>query len=159
MKKDHTTGAIQYCTCGCEKMYIVQSIHIWERVQDDKKQERQKCPAGTRQTDGKNWGLVWRNRKKISQIIKDYSHLPFFLLIILWLQWMRAMRGCPLELNREYKNTVLYRNGFLRFKEPGPFKLTQKTIGDCIGILFGSIDTSVDPPLLWPYKTFKGTVS
>jgi hypothetical protein len=31
-------------------------------------------------------GLVWRNRKKISQIIKDYFYLPFFLLIILWLQ-------------------------------------------------------------------------
>ncbi len=30
-------------------------------------------------------GLVWRNRKKISQIIKDYFYLPFFLLIILWL--------------------------------------------------------------------------
>jgi hypothetical protein len=27
-------------------------------------------------------GLVWRNRKKISQIIKDYFYLPFFLLII-----------------------------------------------------------------------------
>jgi hypothetical protein len=27
-------------------------------------------------------GLVWRNRKKISQIIKDYFNLPFFLLII-----------------------------------------------------------------------------
>jgi hypothetical protein len=65
-------------------MYIVQSVHIWERVKDEKKQERQKCPAGTRQTDGKNCGLVWRNRKKISQIIKDYFHLPFFLLIILW---------------------------------------------------------------------------
>ncbi len=31
-------------------------------------------------------GLVWRNRKKISQIIKDYFYLPFFLLIILCLQ-------------------------------------------------------------------------
>ncbi len=34
-------------------------------------------------------GLVWRNRKKISQIIKDYFNkyfnLPFFLLIILCL--------------------------------------------------------------------------
>jgi hypothetical protein len=30
-------------------------------------------------------GLVWRNRKEISQIIKDYFYLPFFLLIILWL--------------------------------------------------------------------------
>jgi hypothetical protein len=28
-------------------------------------------------------GLVWINRKKISQIIKDYFYLPFFLLIIL----------------------------------------------------------------------------
>ncbi len=28
-------------------------------------------------------GLVWRIRKKISQIIKDYFCLPFFLLIIL----------------------------------------------------------------------------
>ncbi len=28
-------------------------------------------------------GLVWRNRKKISQITKDYFYLPFFLLIIL----------------------------------------------------------------------------
>jgi hypothetical protein len=46
--------------------------------------EMWQCPAGTSQTDGKNWGLVWRNRKKISQIIKDYFHLPFFLLIILW---------------------------------------------------------------------------
>jgi hypothetical protein len=30
-------------------------------------------------------GLVWRNRKKISQIFKDYFYLPFFLLIILCL--------------------------------------------------------------------------
>jgi hypothetical protein len=29
-------------------------------------------------------GLVWRNRKKISQIINDYLCLQFFLLIILW---------------------------------------------------------------------------
>jgi hypothetical protein len=28
-------------------------------------------------------GLVWRNREKISQMIKDYFYLPFFLLIIL----------------------------------------------------------------------------
>jgi hypothetical protein len=28
-------------------------------------------------------GLVWRNRKKISQIINAYLYLPFFLLIIL----------------------------------------------------------------------------
>ncbi len=29
-------------------------------------------------------GLVWRNRKKISQIFKDFFYLQFFLLIILW---------------------------------------------------------------------------
>ncbi len=29
-------------------------------------------------------GLVWRIRKKISLIIKDYFYLLFFLLIILW---------------------------------------------------------------------------
>ncbi len=28
-------------------------------------------------------GLVWKNRKKISHIFKDYFYLPFFLLIIL----------------------------------------------------------------------------
>jgi hypothetical protein len=34
--------------------------------------------------------LVWRNRKKISQIIKDYFYLPFFLLIILWTKGLRG---------------------------------------------------------------------
>ncbi len=28
-------------------------------------------------------GLVWKNGKKISQVIKDYFYLPFFLLFIL----------------------------------------------------------------------------
>jgi hypothetical protein len=32
---------------------------------------------------GEKLGLVWRNRKKISQIINDFLCLPFFLLIIL----------------------------------------------------------------------------
>jgi hypothetical protein len=31
-------------------------------------------------------GLVWRNRKKISQIFKDYFYLSFFLLIIFMYQ-------------------------------------------------------------------------
>ncbi len=39
-------------------------------------------------------GLVWRNRKKISQIIKDYFYLPFFLLIILWFS-DRGRVQCP----------------------------------------------------------------
>jgi hypothetical protein len=33
-------------------------------------------------------GLVWRIRKKISKIIKDYLYLPFFLLIILWCAYL-----------------------------------------------------------------------
>ncbi len=77
--------------------------HIWERVQDEKKQEQQKCPAGTRQTDRKNWGLVGRNRKKISQIIKDYFHLPFFLLIILC---SRRTIGIPKELSISFLLTA-----------------------------------------------------
>jgi hypothetical protein len=32
-------------------------------------------------------GLVWRIRKKISQIIKDYFYLLFYLLIILWVDY------------------------------------------------------------------------
>jgi hypothetical protein len=35
-------------------------------------------------------GFVWRNRKKISQIIKDYFYLPFFLLNILWTVPLKA---------------------------------------------------------------------
>ena len=42
---------------------------------------------------GEKLGLVWRNRKKISQIIKDYFYLPFFLLIILWFH----VTSCKLE--------------------------------------------------------------
>jgi hypothetical protein len=38
----------------------------------------------------KKLGLVWRNRKKISQIINAYLYLPFFLLIILWCE----VSGC-----------------------------------------------------------------
>jgi hypothetical protein len=38
-------------------------------------------------------GLVWRNRKKISQIIKDYFYLLFFLLIILWVALSRMTSG------------------------------------------------------------------
>jgi hypothetical protein len=33
--------------------------------------------------NGEKLGLVWRNRKKISQIINVYFHLPFFFLFIL----------------------------------------------------------------------------
>ncbi len=41
----------------------------------------EKSSPGTRQQSAKT--LVWRNRKKISQIINAYLYSPFFLLIIL----------------------------------------------------------------------------
>jgi hypothetical protein len=41
---------------------------------------------------GEKLGLVWRIRKKISQIINDYIYLPFFLLIILCLKLLRSPR-------------------------------------------------------------------
>ncbi len=63
---------ITYC------LHFAKFVCLLKRLQR-MKQEWQKSPAGTRQT----LGLVWRNRKKISQIIKDYFYLPFFLLIIL----------------------------------------------------------------------------
>jgi hypothetical protein len=55
------------------------------------KQEWQKSPAlGTGKQTAK-LGLVWINRKKISQIINAYLYLPFFLLIILWWQLIGAV--------------------------------------------------------------------
>jgi hypothetical protein len=54
---------------------------------------------------GEKLGLVWRNRKKISQIINDYLYLPFYLFIILWSfytgghthtgQWRQGTRDGP----------------------------------------------------------------
>jgi hypothetical protein len=59
-------------------------------------------PAGARQTDRQKLGLVWRNRMKNSQIIKDYFYLPFFLLIILWiLYFMNRERFLSLYGNRK----------------------------------------------------------
>jgi hypothetical protein len=117
-------------------MYIVQSIHIWERVQDEKKQERQKYPAGARQTDGKNWGLVWGNRKKISQIIKDYFYLQFFLVIILCFILLQIEDRLlhRIEQYSAWRYTVQYvrerLNGFLR-------------PGDGTNILHGSLTADV----------------
>jgi hypothetical protein len=61
-------------------LHFAKFVCLLKRLQRFK-QEWQKSPAETRQ----KLGLVWRSRKKISQIIKDYFYLPFFLLIILWL--------------------------------------------------------------------------
>ncbi len=47
------------------------------------KQEWQEKPSWDQANRRQKLGLVWRIRKNISQIIKDYFCLPFFLLIIL----------------------------------------------------------------------------
>jgi hypothetical protein len=44
---------------------------------------------------GEKLDLVWRNRKKISQIINDYLCLPFFLLIILWFLDLNDKQDIP----------------------------------------------------------------
>jgi hypothetical protein len=41
--------------------------------------------------------LVWRNRKKISQIINAYLYLPFFRIIILWIQVTQKNLGQQLK--------------------------------------------------------------
>ncbi len=55
----------------CWEAVIIQNSGMTEKSSCDQANIQQKL------------GLVWRNRKKISQIIKDYFYLPFFLLIIL----------------------------------------------------------------------------
>ncbi len=64
-------------------------ITFWKRLQ---KFKQETAENETEMAEMSRWdqanrrqkpGLVWRSRKKISQIIKDYFYLPFFLLIIL----------------------------------------------------------------------------
>jgi hypothetical protein len=50
------------------------------------KHEWQKSPAMGPANSRQKLGLVWKNRKKISQIINDYLYMPFFLLVILWVK-------------------------------------------------------------------------
>jgi hypothetical protein len=53
-------------------------------------------------------GLVWRIRKKISQIIKDYFYLPFFLLIILCSPPFPPSRPGFCHLSQVEKLTVFF---------------------------------------------------
>jgi hypothetical protein len=51
------------------------------------KQEWQKVQPWDQANRRQKFGLVWRNRKKVNQmLINAYLYLPFFLLIILWQQ-------------------------------------------------------------------------
>jgi hypothetical protein len=61
--------------------YTVYSIHVTAEIETGMAGKFSWDQANRRQ----KLGLVWRIRKKISQIIKDYFCLLFFLLIILWL--------------------------------------------------------------------------
>jgi hypothetical protein len=64
--------------------------------------------------------LVWRNRKKISQIIKDYFHLPFFLLIILWANYRSKKIGENLSpvnrLRKKGDGWLSWQNAYLSRK-------------------------------------------
>jgi len=68
----------------------------------------------------KKLGLVWRNRKKISQIIKDYFYLPFFLLIILCWQQMSSMLSLELQPQEKQLQKLKQTNIWI---ESGIFKL------------------------------------
>ncbi len=59
----------------------VYTIHVTADIETDMAGKFSWDKAKRRQ----KLGLVWRIRKKISQIVKDYFYLPFFLLIILWI--------------------------------------------------------------------------
>ncbi len=64
------------------------------------KQEWQEKPSWDQANRRQKLGLVWRIRKKISQIIKDYFCLPFFLLIILCIQYSdQDIPGCRFQQN------------------------------------------------------------
>jgi hypothetical protein len=69
------------CLFSNLKIYKVYKLIAFLKTLQRLKQDWQK--SGTRQTDGKKLGLIWRNRKKICKIINAYLYLPFFLLIIL----------------------------------------------------------------------------
>ncbi len=59
------------CTVNCRACRFYLLSVMFNAGEEDQANRRQKL------------GWVWRNRKKISQIINDYIYLPFFLLFIL----------------------------------------------------------------------------
>ncbi len=64
--------------------------------------------------------MVWRNRKKISQIINDYPYLPFFLLIILCFALIKKENQIFLiykEIQSEAVAKSYMRKGFLIYEE------------------------------------------
>jgi hypothetical protein len=79
------------------------------------KQEWQKSPAlEPGEQTAKNLVWVWRNRKKIYQIINANLYILFFLLIILCIEgvleaaghtntmmWIGRMEDCPIDLSSQ----------------------------------------------------------
>jgi hypothetical protein len=71
------------CLFSNLKIFKVCKLIAFLKTLQRLKHEWQKSPALGPGNSRLKLGLVWRNRKKISQIINAYSYLPFFLLIIL----------------------------------------------------------------------------
>ncbi len=85
--------------------------------------EKSSCDQANRQ---QKRGLVWRNRKKISQIIKEYFCLPFFLLIILWVRSRvrTNLNTCRIGLENNAANPISFCHEKHGFWKRGP--LTQQ---------------------------------
>jgi hypothetical protein len=89
-------------------------------------------------------GLVWRNRKKISQIIKDYFYLPFFLLIILWFEFLNMKNSSALKNLKISKKAIpppCYWDSFLFYDfllKMIPYVrfniITEHTVGENVSI-------------------------
>jgi hypothetical protein len=73
------------CPFSDLKIYKVYKWMAFLKTLQRLKQEWQKSPALDKVNRWQKFGLVWRNRKKTSQIINAYLYLHFFLLIILWI--------------------------------------------------------------------------
>ncbi len=98
-------------------------------------------------------GLVWRNRKKISQIINDYLCLPFFLLIILWC-WpcvlsaiSRGFEAKITDINFAFLLIWIWSNKSLSFKT---YSLIYLLSDECCFLVFRVNVLCI----LWHCKTF-----
>ncbi len=106
MCKTVTVYSKQLITCTCTLyMWVREHVHY---MREREYMRRSGCHCcclyirNGRKTQQANrrqkLGLVWRIRKKICQIIKDYFYLPFFLLIILWIKcWNSPTADCEVR--------------------------------------------------------------
>jgi hypothetical protein len=81
--------------------------------------------------DQANISLVWRNRKKNSQISKVYFYLPFFLLIILcFYGWDYFLRGPIVLMEEEEFRVFVKHKKFENIAEPKVLLLNIKIVCD-----------------------------